>query len=123
MITDENGAGQWELETMSPVTGEDFRDEVLDSSLPVFACFTTQPCESCFPLCLLARELAEEYRGKIKFVTIDAGEEADLADRYHVLSVPEVILFRDSRPAKRLLGFHYKSVLRNILDDATESGG
>jgi len=123
MITAENGAGQWELETMSPVTGEDFRDEVLDSSLPVFACFTTQPCESCFPLCLLARELAEEYRGKIKFVTIDAGEEADLADRYHVLSVPTAILFRDSRPAKRLLGFHHKSVLRNLLAEAMKGGG
>ena len=122
MITAENGAGQWELQTMSPVTTNDFGEVVLDSSLPVFACFTTQPCESCFPLCLLARELAEEYRGRIKFVTIDAGEEAALADRYHVLSVPTAILFRGSRPAKRLLGFHCKSVLRNLLAEAIKGG-
>ena len=117
-----NGPGQCDVKTMISVTIEDFEEEVLNCPLPVFVCFTTQPCESCFPLCLLARELAEEYRGKIKFVTIDAVEEADLADRYHVLSVPTAILFRDSRPAKRLLGFHYKFVLRNILDDATKGG-
>lgn len=118
MITAENGTGQSGPGPMTPVTGEEFHNKVLDSSLPVFACFTTQPCESCFPLCLLARELAEEYRGMIKFVTIDAGEEEDLASRYHVLSVPTAILFRNARPAKRLLGFHGKSVLRSLLAEA-----
>ena len=122
MIASENGAGQPELETMRAVTANSFRREVLDSSVPVFACFTTQPCESCFPLCLLARELAEEYKGRIKFVTIDAGEEADLADRYHVLSVPTAIVFRKSRPVKRLLGFHCKPVLRGLLADAIKTG-
>lgn len=118
MSVAENGPGQCDVQTMISVTIRDFEEEVLNCPLPVFACFTTQPCAPCFPLCLLARDLAEEHSGRVKFVTIDTKEEADLADRYDVLSVPTAILFRDSKPASRLLGFHSKSVLRSLLAEA-----
>jgi len=56
---------------MIDITNRDFNKEVLESKLPVVACFTTRWCHDCFPTCLVADELVNRYEGKIKFVRID----------------------------------------------------
>jgi thioredoxin 1 len=98
------------------ITGQDFDEEVLKSDLPVFACFTTSQCGSCFALCLVVEDLAKEYEGRIKFVIIDAEKEPELAARYHIRPLPAVVLFRGSEPVAKLLGFEDKWSLRNRLD-------
>ena len=98
------------------ITGRDFDDEVVKSELPVFVCFTTSSCGSCFALCLVVEALAKEYEGRIKFVLIDAEKEPELAARYHILPLPAVVLFRDAEPVKKLLGFEDKWSLRHRLD-------
>ena len=101
---------------IAEVTGQDFDEEVLKSEVPVFACFTTTSCGSCFALCLVVEDLAREYEGRIKFVSIDIEKEPELVARYHILPLPAVVLFWDSEPVKKLLGFQYKGSLRDLLD-------
>ena len=110
---------RWDTEEgkmITEVTGQDFDEEVLKSDVPVFACFTTPPCGSCFALCLAVEDLAREYEGRIKFVRIDVENEPELAAVYHILPLPAVLLFQDSEPVKKLLGFQYKGPLRDLLD-------
>jgi thioredoxin 1 len=101
---------------VTKITGQDFDKEVLKSALPVFACFTTSQCGSCFALCLVVEDLAKEYEGRMKFVIIDVESEPELAASYHILPLPAVVLFRDSEPVAKLLGFEDKWSLRNRLD-------
>lgn len=101
---------------IAEITGQDFDREVLKSDLPVFACFTNSQCRSCFALCMVVEDLAKEYGGRIKFVKIDIEKQPRLAARYHILALPAVLLFRDSKPVKKLLGFRYKGSLRKLLD-------
>ena len=98
------------------ITGRDFDDEVVKSELPVFVCFTTSPCGSCFALCLVTEYLAEEYEGRIKFVKIDVEKEPELAARYNILPLPTVLLFQHGKPLKKLGGFQSKAYLRNSLN-------
>ena len=98
------------------ITGQDFDEEVLKSDLPVFACFTNSQCGSCFALCLVMEELAKEYEGRMKFVRIDIEKEPELAARYNIVPLPAVLLFQDSEPVKKLLGFQYKGSVRHVLD-------
>ena len=98
------------------ITGQDFDEEVLKSDLSVFACFTTSQCGSCFALCLVVEDLAKEYEGRMRFITIDVEKEPELAAMYHILPLPAVVVFKDSEPVKRLLGFQYKGTLRELLD-------
>ena len=56
---------------LTEITKQNFEEEVLNSDLPVFACFTTSWCRSCFPACFVADGLANRYEGQIKFVRID----------------------------------------------------
>ena len=101
---------------IADITGQDFEEEVLKSDLPVFTCFTNSQCGSCFALCLIIEDLAKEYDGRMKFVMVDVEKEPELAARYHILPLPAALIFHGSEPVKRLLGFHYKGSLRNLLD-------
>ena len=98
------------------ITGQDFDEQVLKSELPVFACFVAQWCHSCYPACFITDELAKQYRGQIKFVKIDAEKSPEISDRYHIVALPSIILFQDSQPVKKLVGYQEKTSLRELLD-------
>ena len=98
------------------VTEQNFDEEVLNSDLPVFACFTTSWCQACFPTCRVADELVNQYEGRIKFVRIDREKVPKISDEYHITVVPSIILFQDSQITKKLLGYQDKVALRDLLD-------
>ncbi|HEY49991.1 MAG TPA: thiol reductase thioredoxin [Dehalococcoidia bacterium] len=99
------------------ITGEKFEREVLQSGIPVFACFITSRCGSCFALCLVVEDLVEEYEGRMKFVMVDAEKESELADRYNMLAMPAALLFNGGEPMKKLVGFQSKARIRNTLNE------
>ena len=104
------------------VTEQNFDEEALNSDLPVFACFTTSWCGHCFPTCLVADGLVNQYEGRIKFVRIDKEKVPEISDEYHITVVPSIIIFQDSRMIKKLLGYHKEEALRDLLD-ALSAGG
>ena len=107
---------------ITEINSQDFDEEVLESKLPVFACFIAHWCHSCFPTCLLADELAEKYQGKVKFTRIDAEKSPEIRAKYHVIALPSIILFQDSQPVKKVLGYQERASLRKLLD-ALLAGG
>ena len=107
---------------LTEVSKQNFDEEVLNSKLPVFACFTTSWCSSCFPTCLVADELVNRYEGRIKFVRIDKEKVPEISAEYHITVVPSVILFQDSQMIKKLLGYQEERALRELLD-ALSAGG
>ena len=101
---------------ITEIEGPDFDEEVLNSDIPVFTCFTTSQCGSCFALCLVMDDLAKQYEGRIKFVMINVETEPQLATKYNIIPLPAMLLFRDSEPVNKLLGFQYKGSLRDLLN-------
>ena len=104
---------------MMEIIDRDFDSEVLECELPVFTCLTTKWCHSCYPTCLFAKELAKNYDGRVKFVEIDIEKSPEVAERYHVIAVPTILLFQDSQLVKKLVGFQERSSLRALLSSAT----
>ena len=105
---------------MIEITERDFDKEVLECKLPVFACFTASWCGHCFPTCLVADELINRYDGRLKFVRIDKEKAPEISDEYHIMVVPSIILFQDSRIIKKLVGYQDKLFLRDLLDSLLE---
>ena len=103
---------------MMEIIDRDFNSEVLECELPVFTCLTTKWCHSCYPTCLFAEELAKDYDGRVKFVKVDIEESTEIAERYHVIAVPTILLFQDSQLVKKLVGFQERSSLRALLNSA-----
>ena len=101
---------------MVEIAERNFDKEVLECELPVFACFTTEWCHSCYPTCLFADQLVNEYDGRVKFVRLDTEKNPEIATRYHVIAVPTILLLQESQETKRLLGFQDKWSLRRLLN-------
>ena len=108
-----------EVGVVKEITEQDFDKEVLEGKLPVFACFTTEWCHSCYPTCLLADELSNEYEGRVKFVKIDVGKIPHVSAGYRIVAVPTILIFKDAQPVKTLLGFQNRSSLRRLLNSVT----
>jgi thioredoxin 1 len=104
---------------MIEINERDFEREVLECQIPVFACFTAQWCASCYPTCLLADELFNKYEGRVKFVKVDVEKIPHVSAWYHITAVPTILIFKDSQPAKKLLGFQQRRSLRALLDSVT----
>jgi thioredoxin 1 len=109
---------------MIEVTERDFDKEVLECELPVFACFTARWCHTCYPTCLFADELVKEYEGSVKFVRVDTEGSPEASARYRITVVPTILLFKDSQPVEKLLGFQDRNSLERLLGNviAKESG-
>jgi thioredoxin 1 len=103
---------------MIEVTERDFDKEVLECELPVFACFTARWCHTCYPTCLFADELVKEYEGSVKFVRVDIEGSPETSARYRITVVPTILLFKDSQPVEKLLGFQNHKSLKQLLGDA-----
>jgi thioredoxin 1 len=101
---------------MIEITDLDFDKEVLECELLVFACFTARWCRTCYPACLIAADLTEEYKGRVKFVRVDIEENPGTVERYHVTAVPTIFISKDSQPAKRLISFQERASLKSTLD-------
>jgi thioredoxin 1 len=102
---------------MIDITDQNFNEEVLECELPVFACFTARWCHTCYPTCLFADELVKKHEGSVKFVRVDTEGSPDTSARYHIKVVPTILIFRESQPVKKLLGFQGRESLKNLLGD------
>ena len=105
---------------MTEITERNFDKEVLECQLPVFACFITRWCRSCYATCLFADQLVEKYDGRVKFVKVDVGEIPHVIAGYRISAVPTILIFKDSQPVKKLLGFQNRSSLRRLLSSVTD---
>ncbi len=59
-------------------------------------------------------ELARDYAGKAVFARVNVDENPEVAGRYNIMSIPHFIIFRNGRPAERIVG----AVGRGPLEDA-----
>jgi len=107
---------------LTELTEQNFEEEVLNSDLPVFTCFTTSWCSSCFPTCYVADELARRYEGRIKFVRMDQEKVPRLSAAYNITVVPSIILFKGSKMVQKLPGYQEETVLKELLDKLSAGG-
>lgn len=99
-----------------PVTAETFKQEILDSPLPVLADFWATWCNPCRMLAPILEELSQEYEGKVKFCKIDVDENADLAVMYGIVSVPTLVLMKSGKEVERISGLRSLEELADFLD-------
>lgn len=89
---------------MSGVTSETFEGKVLASPVPVIVDFWAPWCKPCEKIEPHLEALAAEWNNRVRLVRVNVDEEAGLASRYGVLSLPTVILFVGGEPQATVYG-------------------
>ncbi len=97
-------------------TGSDEQQLALVGSGVVLVEFWAPWCDAPQALALLAEELAEEYRGKLRTQRINVEEYPVLAARYHVHAVPTLALVEDGQLVDQFVGFASREKLQGAID-------
>lgn len=101
---------------MMQVKSDQFQQEVLESKIPVLVDFSAVWCGPCQMMGPVLDQLAAEYEGKAKVLKVDIDESADLAMKYQVMSVPNMIFFKDGKPADAVVGAVPAAYLKDKLE-------
>lgn len=102
-------------------TDENFDQEVLKSTTPVVVDFWAPWCAPCRIVSPIVEELAKEYEGKLKVGKINVDENPKAAQNFSVMSIPTIILFKDGKPGKTMIGAQSKDNYKRSIDEALAS--
>lgn len=99
------------------ITDAEFEREVLSSDRPVLVDFWATWCGPCKMIAPILEELATEHGDKLKVAKIDIDINGQTAQKYGVMSIPTLILFKNGQAAERLVGYMPKAQLEaKVLD-------
>ena len=97
-------------------TESNFDAEVLQSDLPVFVDFYADWCGPCKMMSPVIDKLAQEYDGKIKVGKVNVDENGDLAVRYGIMSIPNMVFFKNGEVADRVVGAIPKPAMKEKFE-------
>ena len=97
------------------ITKDNFEEEVLGCPIPVVLDFWAEWCVPCRMQSPVIEELAEEYEGKVKFGKVNVDEEAGLALKYQIMSIPTLIVMNYGLFQGREVGVQGADAIREMI--------
>jgi thioredoxin 1 len=99
-------------------TDADFDSVVLQSDQPVLVDFWAQWCGPCKMIAPALDELAQSYDGRAKIVKVDIDQNRNVAMKYHVRSIPMLLVFKNGQVQGTQIGAVGKPQLAQLIDKA-----
>ena len=97
------------------VTTETFEQEVLKSDKPVIVDFWAEWCGPCHAVSPVLDKIAEERSDELRLVKVNIDEEPALAQKYGIVSIPTIVLFKGGEPAAAAIGAQPKGAIEKSL--------
>jgi thioredoxin 1 len=95
---------------------QQFEEEVLNSSKPVFVDFWAEWCGPCRAVSPAVEEVSKEYDGKVDFVKVNVDQNNELASKYNVFSIPTLAIFQNGKVIAQQAGATSKDKIKSYID-------
>jgi len=97
------------------VNEANFRNEVLNSPIPVLVDFWAEWCVPCKMIEPIVLEIEKEYAGKLKVVRVNVDENQNLAIEYGIMSIPTLGIFVNGVMVDEIVGAVPKRVIEEKI--------
>ncbi len=97
------------------VNTENFRNEVTESEIPVLVDFYAGWCTPCRMISPVLEDISDELCGQVKIAKVDVTEDGELAEKYRILNLPTMMIFRSGQVTDTLVGAAGKQQILDLL--------
>jgi thioredoxin 1 len=89
---------------------------VIQSPIPVLVDFGATWCGPCKALAPIVEKIADDFKGKVKVVTVDIDDCPEVTKKYGVRSVPTVLVFKGGQKMGQSVGLTSRENLVKLLE-------
>ncbi|MEA5027099.1 MAG: thioredoxin [Erysipelotrichaceae bacterium] len=101
---------------MKIVNANEYDNEIKSGA--VLVDFFAEWCGPCKMIAPVLEQLADEYQGKAKIIKVNVDNDPAIAQRYGIMSIPTLIMFKDGQAVKTVIGFQSKPMLVELINTA-----
>jgi thioredoxin 1 len=97
------------------LTSANWEKEVVQSDKPVIVDFWAVWCGPCRALAPTIDRIADQFAGKVKVGKLNTDDHQDVAIKYGINSIPQVLLFKGSdQPLDKVVGVQGDAIVKMI---------
>ena len=92
-------------------TDASFEEEVLKSDTPVLVDFWAVWCGPCRQVAPVVEALATKWGETVRVGKVNVDDHPSIAEKYNIMSIPTLMLFKDGVVVERVIGFASQAAL------------
>lgn len=96
------------------VTKDSFKEQVLQSELPVMVDFFATWCGPCQMIAPIIEEIAAEHP-EYKVVKVDVDNDPELAQMFSIVSIPTIVAIKNGEVTNKIVGYVSKNKLLEMM--------
>lgn len=100
--------------SVEKITNNSFQSEVLEQKGTVLIDFFATWCGPCKMLAPVLEQVAAE-NPNVKFVKVDVDEEPELAQKFGIMSIPTLVVFKDGQAISQNAGGRSKAQVEELI--------